>query len=98
MTAEELVERYSGGEWQFSGINLSGVTLRGIQLSGADLSGADLSGADLSGADLSGAILDEVNLSAATLQNAQGSFSYEGAFLCKTITPDGEYIEGPAWV
>lgn len=102
MTAEELVKRYSGGEWQFSGINLSGailrnIQLRGVDLSGADLSGADLSGTDLSGANLSGALLSEVNFAAANLNGVKGSFAHEGAFFCKTIGPEGEYIEEPTW-
>lgn len=102
MTAEELLRLYAGGEWQFAGVDLSstdlrGVQLRGVDLSGANLSGADLSGADLSDADLSGALLSEVNFAAANLNGVKGSFAHQGAFFCKTVGPEGEYIEEPIW-
>jgi uncharacterized protein YjbI with pentapeptide repeats len=113
MTAEELLQRYTGGEWQFPGVDLKGTSLRGSQLrgidlsgadlsgadlSGADLSGADLSGADLSGADLSGALLEKANLAAANLNGVMGEFSYQGAFVCRTTSPEGRHIDGPDWL
>ncbi len=44
MAAEELLERYAGGEWKFPEIDLKHDQLQGVQLRGADLSGADLKG------------------------------------------------------
>jgi uncharacterized protein YjbI with pentapeptide repeats len=108
MTAEELLKRYATGEWKFPGVDLRhaqlqriqlrGADLSGADLSGADLSGADLSGADLSGADLSGALLERVNLAATNLSGVRGEFSYQGAFICKTTSPEGKYLEGPDWL
>jgi Pentapeptide repeats (8 copies) len=98
MTAEELLQRYTGGEWQFPGVDLKGTSLRGSQLRGIDLSGADLSGADLSGADLSGALLEKANLAAANLNGVMGEFSYQGAFVCRTTSPEGRHIDGPDWL
>ena len=50
MDAQELIQRYNGGERDFSVTQLFGATLRGAELSGADLSGANLKGANLAGA------------------------------------------------
>ncbi len=105
MSIDELLNRYAGGEIDFSGVDLSnadlkglvlrGANLRGANLRGANLRGADLSGADLSGADLSGAQMEEVNLAATNLRGILGSPTMEGAFFCKTIDPEGDIVEGP---
>ena len=62
--------------------NLTDADLSGIRLVGANLFGAALGGANLSGANLS-----EVNFAAANLKGVRGTFTYEGAFFCKTIRP-----------
>jgi DNA-binding XRE family transcriptional regulator len=85
MTAEELLQRYTAGERDFSGLNLIrlnvggdnplGANLNGINLSGSNLSESDLtkinlSEANLSGADLSQCLLKNANLSGANLSGA----------------------------
>ncbi|MCF4969807.1 pentapeptide repeat-containing protein [Nostoc sp. CMAA1605] len=75
MNVEELLEKYTSGAMDFSGVdlseaNLSGVKLSGVNLSHANLSVANLSGANLSGADLSHAKLNVARLSGVNLSNA----------------------------
>ncbi len=80
MNVEELLNRYTAGERDFTGVDLSEGNLRGANLSGvnlsqanlsvANLSGANLSRANLSGARLNVARLSGVNLTLANLNNA----------------------------
>ncbi|MEM8780597.1 MAG: pentapeptide repeat-containing protein [Cyanobacteria bacterium P01_G01_bin.49] len=102
MDTDTIICQYSEGVRYFFSVdlmeeNLSGVDLQGVNLSGSILQGANLSGADLSGANLSESCLDDTNLAAANLEGVRGSFTYGGAFFCKTISPEGEVITGPMW-
>ena len=65
MSAEELLDRYAGGERGFAHYDLQGLDLRG-----ADLRNCNFAGSDLSHADLGDARLDQSNLSGASLQEA----------------------------
>ena len=85
MTREELLDKYLGGERDFSGIdlkgsNLSGCDLRVCDLRGSNLSGCDLSGCnlrvcDLRGSNLSGSDLSGCNLSGCNLKWSNLSWS-----------------------
>jgi Pentapeptide repeats (8 copies) len=75
MTAEELLERYSAGERDFSGVtiksgNLINANLRDINLSDTDLSFTLLIATQLQGANLSEACLEGANLTCADLSCA----------------------------
>ena len=52
MTVEELLQRYSAGERNFSGVNLSRADLGGRVLSDIILDNADLTSVNLAGAEL----------------------------------------------
>ena len=70
MNGEELLERYSRGERDFSYANLRNADLRNADLSDANLSDADLSCANLSGTNLSDADLSDADFSYANLRGA----------------------------
>ena len=70
MNREELLERHSAGERDFSHADLNDAGLSVASLRGADLRHADLSGADLRGADLSYSDLRHADLSGADLRGA----------------------------
>jgi uncharacterized protein YjbI with pentapeptide repeats len=91
--SKALLRRSKLSKVNSSQSNLMGADLRDADLSGADLIEANLSGADLRGANLNGADLTDANLAAANLLGVKGRFQYEGAFFCKTISPDGEVID-----
>ncbi|WP_293061062.1 pentapeptide repeat-containing protein [Okeania sp. SIO2B3] len=90
MDANELLQRYSAGERNFTGINLKGANISGsnpmedifvfdvdlseINLSGSDLTGAILAGANLSGANFSNANLSRSDLSHCNLTNVNLSY------------------------
>ena len=105
MNANTIIKQYAEGIRYFGSVDLAEENLENIDLSNADLAGsyldrANLSranlyktclrGADLSEANLDKACLDDANLAAANLQNVTGSFTYDGAFFCKTEISDGE--------
>ncbi|MGB3238782.1 MAG: pentapeptide repeat-containing protein [Geitlerinemataceae cyanobacterium] len=75
MSVRELLEKYTAGERDFSGINLTEANLSRVHLchanfSRAILSIANLSGSNLNGANLSYAKLNVARLSDASLMNA----------------------------
>lgn len=75
MSVRELLEKYTAGERDFSGINLTEANLSRVHLchanfSRAILSIANLSGSNLNGANLSYAKLNVARLSGASLINA----------------------------
>ena len=67
---EEILEKYSAGKRDFSGLNLFEANLSGINLSGANLTGVNLSVANLSGANLTNANLTRAKLNIAKLNGA----------------------------
>jgi uncharacterized protein YjbI with pentapeptide repeats len=69
-SAPELIERYGGGERDFSTVSLTGAILRGAALQGVTLSGARLRGANLHSADFSQASLGRADLGMADLAGA----------------------------
>lgn len=73
-SAPELIERYGGGERDFSTVSLTGAILRGAALQGVTMSGARLRGANLHSADLSQASLGRADLGMADL--AAANFAY----------------------
>ncbi|WP_442922596.1 pentapeptide repeat-containing protein [Microcoleus sp. CZ3-B2] len=76
----------------------SRANLTKANLNDADLRDAILSGADLTEADCERTNTDNVILVATNLTGAKGLGSGIGSFVCKTIEPGGEFVEGPAWI
>lgn len=109
MDKDELIQRYSEGERDFSGvdlpqaklsqadlpeINLSGANLQGVDLKEANLQDADLSWANLQDADLSGALLLNADLSYAKLKNANlCGANLENAFLASANLREADLSE-----
>ncbi|CBN58256.1 MULTISPECIES: pentapeptide repeat-containing protein [Kamptonema] len=84
--------------FNLSDANFSNANLSGARMLGTNLSGANLSGADLTDADCERSKTDNVILVATNLTGAKGFGSGIGAFICKTIEPGGEFVEGPDWI
>lgn len=95
-----LLQKYSHGQRDFSGLSLTDVNLSHADLKGADLSYSELSNIDLSqanlrGADLSYATLSSVDLHDADLRGAMliGT-DLRGAQLQDANLKDADYIPG----
>lgn len=98
--ATTLLQNYSHGQRDFSGLsltdaNLSHTDLKGADFSYSELSNIDLSQANLRGADLSYATLNQVNLHEADLRGAMliGT-DLRNARLQDTNLKDADYILG----
>lgn len=52
MDAKELLQRYSDGERDFSGVEITDMNFKEVNLSGANLTKANLRGSNFYGADL----------------------------------------------
>ena len=80
------------------GANLQGADLRAADLQNANLRGANLQGSNLQGANLRNAELWEVKWWDADLSEAELWWAdihledLEGAYLCRTIMPNGEQL------
>lgn len=70
MNRQELLERYTALERDFSGIDLSGADLEKLNLSGINLSGANLRQTNLKETNLNNANLSQADLSQANLSDA----------------------------
>ncbi len=70
MILEEILEKYTAGNRDFTGLNLFEANLNGINLSGANLTGVNLSVANLSGANLTNTNLTRAKLNIAKLNGA----------------------------
>jgi hypothetical protein len=75
ISAEELLERYAGGDRDFRNVDLPEASLReadltGINLAGADLSETDLTSAILARGDLRGTYFQSAHLGGADLRRA----------------------------
>ena len=93
-----LVDRYNGGERDFSDAKLDRVDLSQANLSGADLSGAYLYGANLEGADLSQTTLVATTFFRANLNNANLSgANMEKALLVGATLSGATYDDNTIW-
>lgn len=70
MEAEEILEKYAGGQRKFQSINLRGVELKGADLKEIDFYNSNLTGSDLSEVDLTKARINSAYFNRACLINA----------------------------